>query len=233
MSEEGLAPPQRELMDGIYRHQRFVYDLTRKYYLLGRDLLIDELDVPDGGTVLELGCGTGRNLILSARRYPEARLFGLDLSGEMLKTASGNIERAGLAGRIRLARGDASAFDAPALFGETGFDRVVLSYALSMIPPWQEALAAGVAAIRPGGSLHVVDFGGQEGLPDWFGALLRAWLAKFHVTPRGGLETAMAGLARDHGADVRREAHVEAEDGRHGHDLAGAARAGVPGAAAL
>ncbi len=34
-----------ELMDGVYRYQRHVYDLTRKYYLLGRDRLIDGLDV--------------------------------------------------------------------------------------------------------------------------------------------------------------------------------------------
>ena len=56
-----------ELMDGVYRYQRHVYDLTRKYYLLGRDRLIDGLAVPPGGTVLELGCGTGRNLVKAAR----------------------------------------------------------------------------------------------------------------------------------------------------------------------
>ncbi|HEY0281515.1 MAG TPA: hypothetical protein VGC27_02700 [Rhizomicrobium sp.] len=36
------APVQNHaaLMDEIYRHQRYVYDLTRKYYLFGRDRLI-------------------------------------------------------------------------------------------------------------------------------------------------------------------------------------------------
>ena len=45
-------------MDDIYRVQRHFYDLTRKPYLLGRDVLIRELDIPDGGSVLEIGCGT-------------------------------------------------------------------------------------------------------------------------------------------------------------------------------
>ncbi len=45
------------LMDGIYRYQRHIYDITRKYYLLGRDALIKELEAPNGGTVLEIGCG--------------------------------------------------------------------------------------------------------------------------------------------------------------------------------
>ena len=62
------------LMDRMYRHQRHIYDLTRKFYLLGRDRLIAALD-PAAGDVLEIGCGTGRNLILAARRYPNARFI--------------------------------------------------------------------------------------------------------------------------------------------------------------
>ena len=54
-------------MDAIYRGQRHIYDVTRRYYLLGRDGLIADLDVPAGGTVLEIGCGTGRNLIAVGR----------------------------------------------------------------------------------------------------------------------------------------------------------------------
>jgi S-adenosylmethionine-diacylgycerolhomoserine-N-methlytransferase len=92
-------------MDGVYRRQRHVYDLTRKYYLLGRDRLIEELDVPPAGLVLELGCGTGRNLAHAALAYPDARFFGLDISSVMLETAAANLERDGLSGRIRLARG--------------------------------------------------------------------------------------------------------------------------------
>ncbi|TIM21480.1 MAG: SAM-dependent methyltransferase, partial [Mesorhizobium sp.] len=65
MSATELPANHAELMDGVYRWQRHIYDLTRKYYLLGRDRLIDGLDVPVGGTVLELGCGTGRNIILA------------------------------------------------------------------------------------------------------------------------------------------------------------------------
>ncbi|TGP83804.1 class I SAM-dependent methyltransferase, partial [bacterium M00.F.Ca.ET.222.01.1.1] len=91
-----------ELMDGVYRWQRHIYDLTRKYYLLGRDRLISGLDVPPGGTVLELGCGTGRNIILAACRYPEARFFGLDISAEMLETASAAIARENLSARVTL-----------------------------------------------------------------------------------------------------------------------------------
>ncbi|TIW71380.1 MAG: class I SAM-dependent methyltransferase, partial [Mesorhizobium sp.] len=184
MSTTELPASHAELMDGVYRWQRHIYDLTRKYYLLGRDRLISGLDVPPGGTVLELGCGTGRNIILAACRYPEARFFGLDISAEMLETASAAIARENLSGRVALARGDATDFDAGALFGVARFDRVFVSYSLSMIPGWEKTVSEALAALAPGGSLHVVDFGQQEGLPRWFRALLRGWLKKFHVTPR-------------------------------------------------
>lgn len=195
-----MAVAAGALMDGVYRRQRHIYDLSRKYFLLGRDGLIEALDPPDGGTVLEIGCGTGRNLILAARRWPQARCFGLDVSGEMLKTARAHVDRAGLADRIVLGEGDAAGFDALALFGADRFDRVMVSYALSMIPEWRAALALAVDLCRDG-RLLVVDFGQQEGLPDTFRRLLFAWLGRFHVAPRADLPAALA-------------AHAEAAGGR-------------------
>jgi S-adenosylmethionine-diacylgycerolhomoserine-N-methlytransferase len=182
-------------MDAIYRTQRHFYDLTRKYYLLGRDALIAGLAPPAGGSVLEIGCGTGRNLIVAARRWPKARFCGIDISDAMLETARANIARAGLSDRIAVAPGDATAFDAQALFGIAGFDRVFQSYTLSMIPDWRGALSEGVAKLAPGGRLDVVDFGQQEGLPRWFGSLLLAWLARFDVSPRADLFAAIDEIA--------------------------------------
>lgn len=190
-------------MDAQYAWQRHVYDLTRKYYLLGRDRLIRDLAVPSGGSVLEVGVGTGRNLALVARAWPQARLFGLDISAEMLKSAQLNIARAGARERTLLGRADATQFDPQALFGEPGFDRVFISYSLSMIPQWEAALAQALSVVEPGGSLHVVDFGQQERLPGWFRALLKGWLAKFHVTPRADLFEAAERVAKTQDATIR------------------------------
>ncbi|MEP9388709.1 class I SAM-dependent methyltransferase [Mesorhizobium sp. KR9-304] len=194
-----------ELMDGVYRYQRHVYDLTRKFYLLGRDRLIGGLDVPARGTVLELGCGTGRNLVHAAKAFPRARFHGLDISAEMLETASVAIGRRDLSARVGLAQGDASDFDAETLFGLPGFDRVFVSYALSMIPDWRRTVAAALDAVNDGGSLHIVDFGAQERLPGWFKASLRAWLAKFHVSPRDSLREVLESECRRVGASLEFE----------------------------
>ena len=185
----------RERMDAIYARQRHIYDLTRKYYLLGRDRLIAGLEVPAGGTVLEVGCGTARNLIAVARRYPSARLFGLDISESMLTTARAKIASAGLTDRIRLAQADATTFDAQSIFGIPHFDRVYFSYTLSMIPDWRAALRQGLAATT--GKMMLVDFGQQERLPAVWRRGLFAWLDKFDVTPRAELKDAVMTLPAD------------------------------------
>ena len=190
------------LMDGVYRWQRHVYDVTRKYYLLGRDRMIAGLGVPAGGTVLEIGCGTGRNIVLAAERFPQARFFGLDISSEMLATARAKLGQHDRARKATLALGDATGFDAQALFGVAAFDRVFLSYAISMIPDWKAAIAGALDALAPGGSLHVVDFGRQERLPGWFRSLLRAWLARFHVAPRDSLREVLESECRKRGASL-------------------------------
>lgn len=186
MAHSGVSAAQH--MDAIYRYQRYIYDASRKYYLLGRDKLIAELAPPQGGAVLEVACGTGRNLIQAARRYPEARFFGFDISSAMLETAASSIGKAGLDRRIKIALGDATSFDAERLFGVARFERIFISYALSMIPPWAPSLQHALAALAPEGKLFIVDFGDQAGLPRWFKRGLRAWLGQFSVTPRDELK---------------------------------------------
>src|SRR5882672_3335560 len=183
------------LMDRIYRRQRHVYDFTRKYYLLGRDELIERLAPPADGRVLEIGCGTARNLIAAGRRWPQARLYGIDISAEMLNSARQVVGRSEVAPRIALARGDATTFDPAWLFGVPCFSRIFFSYSLSMIPEWRAALVQALIWLPAGGELHIVDFGGQERLPSWFRAGLRQWLARFHVSPRDELAAELAALA--------------------------------------
>ena len=209
------------LMDRMYRRQRHVYDLSRKFYLLGRDEAIVRLRPTPGDKVLEIACGTGRNLVKLAQVYPEARLFGLDVSQEMLATAAASTTRAGLASGIALAQADATAFDPLGLFGCASFERVLISYALSMIPPWREALGHAFDVLAPGGSLHVVDFGDCTGLPGPFKAGLRRWLAMFDVTPRDDLSDALEALATELGMSC------EIENWFRGYAVLAVARRGV------
>ncbi|MEP6925427.1 MAG: class I SAM-dependent methyltransferase [Pyrinomonadaceae bacterium] len=169
-------------MDKMYRYQRHFYDLTRKYYLLGRDRMIQEMDVQTGEAVLEVGCGTGRNLIVLAEKYPAARFYGLDASGEMLKTAQTKIDGKNLTPHIKLQTELAEDLDYRKTFNlDDAFDTIFFSYSITMIPTWRESIQAALNNLKPGRSVYIVDFWDQKDLPKWFQKLLRSWLKQFHV----------------------------------------------------
>jgi S-adenosylmethionine-diacylgycerolhomoserine-N-methlytransferase len=171
-----------EDMDAMYRWTRYVYDFTRKYYLLGRDRLLDELELKDGDRVLEIGCGTARNLIRLARRRPGIRCYGLDASHEMLATAAARVKSRRLDSRIALAHGLAEDLDYEKTFGlHAPFDAAFFSYSLSMIPTWTQAIDAALANVKRGSAFYVVDFWDQGDWPRWFRFILRRWLDLFHV----------------------------------------------------
>lgn len=188
-----------ELMDRQYRFQRHIYDATRTHYLLWRRKLIAELHPPRGGSVVEVACGTGWNLIKTAKRYPATPLYGFDISREMLSTAASAIARHHLDPRATLAAGDATTFDVKSLFGLESADRIIISYALSMIPNWPLAVDRALAQLSHGGSLHIVDFGRMNHMPALPRALFLKFLAHYNVTPRRDLESVLSESAHRFG----------------------------------
>jgi S-adenosylmethionine-diacylgycerolhomoserine-N-methlytransferase len=202
--------PQKEqalAMDRMYRFTRHIYDITRAYYLLGRDRMLSQVQTGPGTATVEVGCGTARNLIKLARRPQPGLLCGLDASQEMLDTAAASIARAKVPAEgnepIRLKQGLAEDLDAAAMFGRTEpFDTVFFSYCLSMVPTWPAAIEAALANLKPGGKLLIVDFWDQADLPRLFAAGLKKWLALFHVHYRPEVHDALVTLGQSGRADV-------------------------------
>lgn len=186
MARKSPSENQRERLNNLYRFQRHFYDITRRFFLFGRDELLREMNVQPGESVLEVGCGTGRNLLELSRIEPQARLFGLDASDEMLKTAGAKLDARDKAKEIILRQDLAEEFSYRRTFHRLEpFDKIFISYSLSMFPKWQEALTNALDNLKPGGDLYIVDFwDGAGGLPAWFNRLLRWWLSLFKVHAR-------------------------------------------------
>ena len=188
------------LMDRVYRLQRHFYDATRWFFLPGRDEMLKGIEIRPGDRVLEIGCGTARNLIKLARKHPEARFYGLDASSEMLKTAQRKVRRAGLKGRIELRQCLAGELDHKGTFNVyEPFDTAFFSYSLTMMPMCLEAFDAALRNVKPGSTLHIVDFWDQKGLPRPFRWALGKWLRMFHVEHKPELIRHMEELGRRNG----------------------------------
>ncbi|HPF59129.1 MAG TPA: methyltransferase domain-containing protein [Candidatus Competibacteraceae bacterium] len=161
-----------------YRWHARIYDATRWSFLFGRNALIRALasDVNLPRNILEIGCGTGGNLLRLARQFPEAAVTGLDLSADMLARARRKLEARQLP--VTLLQ---QCYDWP-LYPEPVFDLIVFSYCLSMMNPgWNRALASAMRDLRPGGRLAVVDF------HDTRITGFRRWMGMNHVRMDGHL----------------------------------------------
>lgn len=190
-------------MDQQYRYQRYVYDLSRKYYLLGRDSLLKELRLQVDESILEIGCGTARNLSKLAYRYPTAQLFGVDASELMLECAHKNLRNTPYQTLITLRQGLAEQIHWQDFDLDTAWDHVLFSYVLSMLPDWKQALEHALTQLKPQGCLHIVDFSDQAQMPTWFRQGLLKWLACFNVHPQAQLLAHLELLAAKHKADLQ------------------------------
>jgi S-adenosylmethionine-diacylgycerolhomoserine-N-methlytransferase len=177
-------------LSGYYRWHAHIYDLTRWTFLFGRTGLIRlaSKHIAPPRRILEIGCGTGSNLVLLARTFPAAEIVGLDLSAEMLKKAQQNIARFG--GRVSLLH---RSYSEPLANGS--FDLIVISYCLSMMNPgFAEALRICRQDLSPSGTLAIVDF--HDTRAGWF----RRWMRFNHARLEGQIleEFERSGMHLDH-----------------------------------
>lgn len=182
-SHDADQQEQRHALERYYRLHAGIYDLTRWSFLLGRETLMRRVAVCfSPSRILEVGCGTGKNLAHLGRLFPQAHLWGLDLSADMLRVARKKLK--GQAKRLTLIQ---ATYDRP-MAEEPYFDLVVFSYALSMFNPgWEQALAAASRDLAPGGAIAVVDF------HDSNSPIFKHWMALNHVRLDGHL---LPGLKR-------------------------------------
>jgi S-adenosylmethionine-diacylgycerolhomoserine-N-methlytransferase len=205
---------QTEKMDRIYRYQRHFYDVSRKYFLFGRDRLLKRMNVQPGERVVEVGCGTARNLFKLAVMAPHAELFGFDASNEMLKTADANRADCPSLQNIQLKQELAENFSYSKTFGlSEPFDKVFCSYSLSMIPTWRQAVDVALKNLKPGGVFYIVDFWDQRDLPPPFRVALTRWLEMFHVKFRPELIAHIQQLESEGQASLQ----IESVGGRYAY----------------
>ncbi|MEZ4454399.1 MAG: class I SAM-dependent methyltransferase [Nannocystaceae bacterium] len=166
----------QSFLNRYYGLTRPVYDVTRRYFLLGRDRAIGELLREPWGSLIDVGVGTGRNLARLRAERPWARYGGVDASDAMLEASRRRLPWAALR------HGFAEDVDLPEVLGAPP-ERILFSYVLSMVVDPMAALRNARRALAPGGKIVVVDFADLTGLPAPLRWGLLGYLAAFRVRP--------------------------------------------------
>ncbi|EDY15882.1 Methyltransferase type 12 [Chthoniobacter flavus Ellin428] len=164
-------------IEGYYRWHARIYDATRWSFLFGRTGILHEVaKVPAPARILEVGCGTGKNLVTLGRLFPQAEITGIDLSETMLDVARRKAVPFG--SRIQLLHGAYGATQTV----DAGYDLILFSYALSMFNPgFEAAIETAHRDLVPGGHVAVVDF------HDTPLSVFERWMGVNHVRMSGQL----------------------------------------------
>lgn len=206
-----MALAKNQILE-LYRRRAGNYDFAANlYYLIGfreakyRKMAVAALNLQAGDTVAELGCGTGLNFDYLVDAVGGAgRVIGVDLTDAMLEQARHRVAKNGWL-NVTLIQSDAAGYVLP-----SGVNGVISTFALTLVPEYEQVIGRVAQALAPGGRLVVLDFKKPNQWPLWvtklgvwithpFGVSLdlaerKPWLAMARHFPEVSLQECYGGF---------------------------------------
>ena len=130
------------------------------------------IQLEPGQTVLDLGSGGGIDVLLSAKRVgPSGKVYGLDMTDEMLALARENQRKAG-ATNVEFLKGTIEAIPLP----DRSVDVLVSNCVINLSPDKDTVLSEAFRVLKPGGRFAVADVVVQGEIPDTLRRSLEMWV---------------------------------------------------------
>ena len=151
--------------------------------------LIAQARIQLGQDVLDVGCGTGTLTLMIKQTQLDATVYGLDMDPQILDIARRKAEQAGEP--IVLQQGTATCLP----YLNESFDHVFASLMLHHLTreDKQQALREAFRVLKPGGELHIADFGKPHDSVMWLISLVMRWAEEVHDNILGLLPVFIAG----------------------------------------
>lgn len=169
--------PKVEYVRGLFTRIAGMYDALNRVLTCGIDVLwrrralkMLAASAPAPAHVLDLATGTADLALGAARRFPAARVTGVDLTPAMLAVGRRKVAAAGLSDRIDLREGNALALD----LQDAAFDAATCAFGFRNFPDVDLALAECARVLRPDGRLLVLELFRMESRA--FARLTSLWL---------------------------------------------------------
>ena len=129
-------------------------------------------ELKEGETVLDLGSGGGIDVLLSAKRVgPTGKVFGLDMTDEMLALANQNKERAGVE-NVEFLKGDIERIPLP----DSSVDVIISNCVINLSADKKKVLAEAFRVLKPGGRFAVSDVVVRGEVPSEVRTSMELWI---------------------------------------------------------
>ncbi len=164
-------PGSGAMFDTIARR----YDLMNRLLSFGvdrgwRKRAVAALSPPLESIILDLACGTGDVTLELLRRYPTARVIGVDPSPAMLELAKKKLAAGGVDGRTELREGIGEALP----LDDRSVDGATMAFGIRNVPDRRAALKELGRVTKPGGKIAILELTEPQSGP-------LAKMARFHI----------------------------------------------------
>ncbi len=129
-------------------------------------------ELSPGETVLDLGAGGGIDVLLSARRVgPTGKVYGLDMTDEMLELARENQQKAGVE-NVEFLKGEIEKIPLP----DDSVDVIISNCVINLSADKDAVLAEAFRVLRPSGRFAVSDVVRRKAVPPALQRNMEAWI---------------------------------------------------------
>ncbi|MBA2499958.1 MAG: bifunctional demethylmenaquinone methyltransferase/2-methoxy-6-polyprenyl-1,4-benzoquinol methylase UbiE [Chitinophagaceae bacterium] len=150
---------KKEQVAGMFNDIAPKYDFLNRFLSLGIDVIwrkkaIRQLKIENPKIILDVATGTGDMAILASSILKPNKIYGIDISKEMLELGKKKVQESGLSPLIELVQGDSETIN----FADHSFDAIMVAFGVRNFENLEKGLTEMLRVLKPGSRLIILEF---------------------------------------------------------------------------